>query len=243
LGGTAEANQLSRAVAAAGIAAVYSYAGRTARPAAQPIETRVGGFGGVTGLVRYLAAERITHLIDATHPFAPQMSRNAILACAEAGVRHIAFERAPWSPVPGDDWRHASDIAAAVGALPPSPARIFLAIGRQSLPAFAARPHNHYLLRLVDAPREPLPLPNAKAVLARGPFTLEVDLALLREHAISLVVAKNAGGEGARTKLAAARILGLPVIMIDRPQLPERHVASSIDQVMRWLAHPVRLDE
>lgn len=243
MGGTTEASELARVVADAGIAAVYSYAGRTARPATQPIETRVGGFGGVDGLARYLQAERITHLIDATHPFAAQMSRNAILACAKAGVRHIALERAPWSPVSGDDWRHASDIDNAVAALPEARTRIFLAIGRQHLTAFAARPHHHYLVRLIDAPREPLPLPDAKAVLARGPFTLDGDLALLRDHAIALVVAKNAGGEGARTKLAAARILGLPVIMIDRPHQPERHVAQSILEVMRWLGHPACLDE
>lgn len=240
LGGTTEASRLAAALAGAQIPALFSYAGRTETPLAQPLPMRVGGFGGVTGLTAFLRAEAITHVIDATHPFAAQMSRNAIAACAEAGVPLCAFERAPWAAQPGDRWTHVPDIAAAVAALPEARARVFLAIGKQHLDAFAARPQHHYLLRLVDPPQAPLPLPRAEAVIARGPFDAAGDEALMRAHAITHVVAKNAGGAGAAAKLTAARTLGLPVILIDRPALPAREIRDSIAAVLDWLgAHGV----
>ncbi|MFN7222624.1 MAG: cobalt-precorrin-6A reductase [Paracoccaceae bacterium] len=237
LGGTTEASLLARTLANAGHDAVFSYAGRTAAPLPQPITTRVGGFGGVDGLATYLRDMRISHVVDATHPFAAGMSRNAIVACNLAGVRLIALERPAWSAVSGDDWTHVADADSAVAVLPDPPARVFLAIGKQTLAAFAAKPQHHYLLRLVDPPAGPLPLPRATAVVARGPFDLDTDLALLRDHAISHVVAKNAGGVGAEAKLAAARTLHLPVILIDRPSLPPRRTAATVTEVMQWLDH------
>ncbi|MGL4279109.1 MAG: cobalt-precorrin-6A reductase [Albidovulum sp.] len=241
LGGTSEASALARALAADGVDAVFSYAGRTESPVAQPLPTRIGGFGGVEGLVAYLRAEGITHLIDATHPFAAQMSLNAIAASTATGIPLLAFERAPWAPGKGDDWRSVQDVGEAVAALPDAPARVFLAIGKQTLAPFAEKPQHHYLLRLVDRPEAPLPLPDAKAVIARGPFSEADDLRLLTDHRIGWIVAKNAGGTGAEAKLVAARKLGLPVVMIDRPKLPDRTVAQSVAEVMRWLAHPARL--
>jgi precorrin-6A/cobalt-precorrin-6A reductase len=239
LGGTTEASTLAKALAERGIAGVFSYAGRTEAPLAQPLPQRVGGFGGVDGLVAYLRAEAITHLIDATHPFAAQMSAHAVQAAQLVGVPLIALQRQPWTPGPGDRWLAVPDLAAAVQALPESPARVFLAIGRQTLDAFAARPQHHYLLRLVDAP-ESLPLPDARAIVSRGPFTLEGDLALLQAHRITHIVAKNAGGTGARAKLDAARALHLPVILIDRPAVPDRPVVETVAEVLRWL-HPANL--
>ncbi len=235
LGGTTEASQIGHELAAAGVAGVYSYAGRTATPVTQPLPTRVGGFGGVDGFCEYIRREQITHVIDATHPFASQISRNAAEACAKMATPLIAYLRAPWTAAPGDKWQHVADVEDAAVGLPDQPARIFLAIGRQHLNPFAAKPQHFYLLRLVDAPDTALPLPNAGIVLARGPFTIEGDLALLRDHRITHVVARNAGGEGARAKLDAARALGLPVIMIDRPILPERRTAQNVDEIMRWL--------
>ena len=202
---------------------------------AQPLPMRVGGFGGIEGLAAYLHAEGIAQVIDATHPFAAQMSRNAVAACRIAGVPLVALERAPWTAGPGDRWIVVPDIPAAAAALPAAPARVFLAIGKQDLADFAGRPQHHYLLRLVDAPASPLPLPDAEAVIARGPFRLEDDLALMRGHAITHVVAKNAGGEGARAKIDAARELGLPVVMIARPAIPLRDVAQSVDEAMARL--------
>lgn len=226
---------MARALADAGVDAVYSYAGRTEAPVAQPLPVRMGGFGGVAGLSAYLQTEQISHVIDATHPFAAQMSRNAVEACAAAGVPLIALERPPWQAGPGDDWTHVPDLAGAVAALGNVPRRVFLAIGRQNLDAFAGVPQHHYLLRLVDPPTEALPLPKAEAVIARGPFTVDGDRALLRTHRIEVIVAKNAGGAGAEAKLVAARELGLPVVLIDRPALPERRIARSVPEVMTWL--------
>jgi precorrin-6A/cobalt-precorrin-6A reductase len=237
LGGTTEASQIGRELAAAGIAGVYSYAGRTATPVAQPLPMRVGGFGGVDGLAEYIKQERMTHVIDATHPFASQISGNAVEACAKTATPLIAYLREPWAAVPGDKWQHVADVEDAAAALPNQPARIFLAIGRQHLNPFAAKPQHFYLLRLVDTPDRALPLPDTEIVVARGPFTIEGDLALLRDHRITHVVARNAGGEGAKAKLDAARMLGLPAIMIGRPILPKRRTVQSVDQIMRWLTH------
>ena len=235
LGGTTEASQLARALNDAHVDAIFSYAGRTNSPEAQPLPTRVGGFGGVAGLLAWLQAQRITHVVDATHPFAAQISGNAVQACAAAVVPLLALERPAWVAQAGDQWQCVADIEAAVAALPHTPARVFLAIGRQNLLPFARCGQHHYLLRLVDAVPE-LPLPHAQAVIARGPFTVEGDRALLQEHGITHVVAKNSGGSGAAAKLEAARTLGVPVIMINRPEVSERRTAATVAQVMQWLS-------
>ncbi len=228
---------MARAVADAGLDAVFSYAGRTDAPKGQPLAMRVGGFGGVAGLVGYLQTNGISHVVDATHPFAAQMSRNAAQACALAGVPLIGLERPGWAAVEGDRWVHVADTEGAVAALPDAPARVFLAIGKQTLADFAVKPQHHYLLRLVDPPKGALPLPDAFAVIDTGPFTVDGDLALLKDHRISHIVAKNAGGVGASAKLTAARALGLPVILIDRPWVPKRQVLAEVADVMAWLRH------
>ena len=237
LGGTTEASLLAHALADAGITAVFSYAGRTDAPVAQPLPTRIGGFGGVAGLIDYLIAEDITHVVDATHPFAAQMSRNAVAATAALQLPLIALERSPWTALPQDNWTMVADTAAAVAALPDAPARVFLAVGKQTLDEYVAKPQHHYLLRLVDPPQDPLPLPNTTVILARGPFTESGDLALLQAHNITHIVAKNAGGKGAQAKLGAARALRLPLIMIERPAMPPRQTARTVAEVMKWLDH------
>lgn len=229
---------LARSLAAEGMDAVFSYAGRTASPVNQPLPTRVGGFGGSAGLAAFLQAEGITHVVDATHPFAAQMSTNTVHACEEAGALLCAFERPAWQAGNGDQWLHVDSIVEAVNVLPEAPARVFLAIGKQNLGRFAAKPQHHYLLRLVDAPGTDLPLPRATVEIARGPFDTAGDTALMQRHSITHVVAKNAGGAGAAAKLAAARGLGLPVIMIGRPEVPKRPVLGSVAGVMEWLSHP-----
>jgi precorrin-6A/cobalt-precorrin-6A reductase len=236
LGGIADASLLAAEIARAGLDAVYSYGGRTRAPADQPLPTRIGGFGGVSGLADYIRREGISHVIDATHPFAAAMSRHAIDACAETGTALIALERAPWTKAPGDNWIEVSDVKAAVTALPEQPANVFLAIGRQHIAPFAARPQHAYTLRFVDPPEAPLPF-EADVIVSRGPFTLDGELEMMRSRGISLIVARNSGGDGARAKIDAARLLGLPVIMISRPQLPERKRVESVAEVMQWLGH------
>ncbi|MDR0225443.1 MAG: cobalt-precorrin-6A reductase [Burkholderiaceae bacterium] len=238
LGGTSGASQLAQALHQAGVPALFSYAGATRSPLAQPLPTRVGGFGGAEGLARFLREQGISHVVDATHPFAAQMSRNACAACAATATPLLALERAPWQAGAGDRWLEVADMDAAAAALPRTPARVFLAVGRKQLAAFADQPWHHYLLRLVDAPGSgDLPLPRTTVVLGRGPFGAAEDEALLRTHGIEWLVAKNAGGEATRGKLDAARALGLPVVMVQRPALPLRARTASVAAVLHWIDH------
>lgn len=206
-------------------------------PKPQPLPTRVGGFGGVAGLATYLAQHGITHMVDATHPFAAQMSRHVLAAAEQSGISAIALTRPAWVEVAGDRWQCVASMDDAVSALAGPPQRVLLAIGRMHLAAFTTQLQHHYVLRLVDEPTSPPPLPHYTAVIDRGPFTLEGDLALLQNHSIERIVCKNAGGEGAASKLAAARQLNLPVTMIERPQLPARLEAHTVDEVLKWLGH------
>ncbi|MCP3470860.1 cobalt-precorrin-6A reductase [Bradyrhizobium sp. CCGUVB1N3] len=236
LGGTSDANTLAAEIARAGVDAIYSYGGRTRAPAGQPLPIRAGGFGGVSGLANYIRQEGITHVVDATHPFAAEMSRNAVTACTETETPLIALERAPWAKAPGDHWIEVADLAAAVAALPETPAHVFLAIGRQHIAPFGEKPQHAYTLRFVDPPEGALPF-EAEIIVSRGPFTFEDELELLRSRRIAWIIARNSGGDGARAKIDAARALGLPVIMIARPQLPERLQVESVAEVLAWLGH------
>lgn len=216
---------------------MLSYAGRTGNPRAQPVPMRVGGFGGAAGLAAFLKEGEFTHLIDATHPFAATIGANAVAAAHEADVAHLMLTRPAWQAGEGDRWTHVPDIGGAVRALDGSPRRVMLALGRMHVEAFAAQPQHHYLLRFVDAPDVPPALPRHQLTVDRGPFTLEGDLALMRAHGIDLIVAKNAGGEGARAKIDAARAIGLPVIMIDRPSLPQAQAVHDLSDVLTWINH------
>lgn len=237
LGGTTEASRLAQALADAQVDAIFSYAGRTESPLPQPLPLRVGGFGGVDGLCAWLQDQHISHVVDATHPFAAQMSRNAVAACAVTGIPLLALERPAWQAQAGDHWQHVPDIASAAQALPHAPSRIFLAIGRQHVEPFLALQQHWFLLRLVDA-AVALPPERGHIVLARGPFTVAADTALLQQQHITHVVAKNSGGSGAEAKLSAARALGLPVILIDRPAIPPRPTTGRVDEVLAWIAAP-----
>ena len=199
------------------------------------VVTGVGGFGGVEGLAAFIAAEGITHLIDATHPFAAQMSTNAVSGARIAGVPLLALTRPPWEAGPGDRWTRVGSIPEAADTLGDLPRRVMLAIGRMHLAEFAGQPQHFYLLRLVDPPEGPLPVPDTAVEVSRGPFTEAGDRALLERHRIDVIVSKNAGGSGARAKLDAARALGLPVVMIDRPALPDRCEVHDVAAALDWL--------
>lgn len=237
LAGTTEATALARAVADRDLQGTVSFAGRVARPMRQPLPQRIGGFGGVEGLAGYLRDARITHVIDATHPFAVQMSRNAVAACKAAGVPLVALTRPPWALQQGDDWIRVPDIAGAVAALDRPRMRVMLAVGRMHLAEFVPNPQHAYLLRLVDPAEGALPLPEAEVVVDRGPFTESSDRALMVRHGTQLVVSKNSGGSGAYAKIAAARALGLPVVMIDRPEAPHQAEVHDVAAALDWLDH------
>ncbi|QFT62948.1 cobalt-precorrin-6A reductase [Roseivivax sp. THAF30] len=235
LAGTTEATAFARHAAELGLEGTVSFAGRVARPLRQPLPQRVGGFGGAEGLAAYLEEHQVTHLIDATHPFAEQMSRNAVIAAERAGVPLVALTRPPWTPEAGDDWVRVPDIAGAVAALDRPAARVMLAVGRMHLAEFAPNPQHFYLLRLVDPPAVPPPFPDHHVIVDRGPFEAEADRALMEAQGIELVVSKNAGGTGAYAKITAARSLGLPVVMIDRPALPARREVHDIEEALAWV--------
>ena len=237
LGGTTESAALAKALAGAGFKAVLSFAGRVAKPAEQPLPIRVGGFGGAQGLAAYIQENAVTHVVDATHPFAAQMSTNAVSACDQTGVPLIALTRPEWSAEQGDTWTRVPDIDAAVVALDRPAASVFLAVGRMHIAEFAAQPQHHYLLRFVDPPEGSLALPDSHVITARGPFRHDDDLALMRAQNVQVVVSKNAGGTGAVAKITAARALGLEVIMIDRPVVPARREVSTMEAVLDWLDH------
>ncbi|WP_270730856.1 cobalt-precorrin-6A reductase [Shimia sp. Alg240-R146] len=234
LGGTTEASLLARAVADRGVDAVFSYAGRVAAPKTQPVPTRIGGFGGVVGFANYIQQHNITHVVDATHPFAAQMSWNAYHGCEAAGVPLVAFSRPVWTAGDGDNWTHVANIDGAVSTLRGPARRVLLALGKQSVSAFASKPQHHYILRLVDVPQIAPDLPSHSIVVSRGPFDVAGDRALMQSHGVDLVICKNSGGVGAEAKLFAARELGVPVVMIDRPEVPTRQEMSTIKSVLDW---------
>jgi precorrin-6A/cobalt-precorrin-6A reductase len=236
LGGTTQASQLARALAArADIKPLLSLAGRTQNPLPAPIPSRTGGFGGVEGLVAFLRAEKIDALIDATHPFAAQMSAHAREASAQAGVPLMVFSRPPWTPGEGDNWTEVARMDDAVAALGAKPRRVFLTQGRLQLAAFAAAPEHFYLVRAIDEPAELALLPNRQFVSARGPFALQDELALMREQKIEILVSKNSGGEAASAKMLAARMLGVQVVMVARPPAAAATEVFQLEDVLRWI--------
>lgn len=254
LGGTTEARQLAARLAArAEFSATLSLAGRTTAPAPQPVPLRIGGFGGAAGLAGYLAAEGIDMLVDATHPHAAQISANAVRAAARAGCPLLVLERPAWTAVAGDHWIEAATAAQAVRMLGEAPRAVFLALGRQEIAPFAAAPQHRYLVRSVDPVEPPLAVPHATYITARGPFAEAEERELLLHHGIAAIVAKNSGGAASYGKIAAARGLAIPVVMIRRPQPPAEpgdpadiqrdsselrpavSVVSSVTEALAWL--------
>jgi precorrin-6A/cobalt-precorrin-6A reductase len=238
LGGTTEARRLAERLAGRhDLAVTLSLAGRTVNPVAQPVPVRIGGFGGAEGLAAHLAAERIDALIDVTHPYAAIIAANAARAGLSTGVPLLALRRPPWVAVAGDRWIEAADASAAVRALGDAPRRVFLALGRNDIAPFVQAPQHHYLVRSVDPVEPPLRVPQASYVTGRGPFGQADDRALLVAHGIEIVVCKNSGGDATYGKIAAARMLGLKVIMLRRPVLPAVPAVETIEDALAWIDH------
>jgi len=237
LGGTGEAVALAERLADdPRLAVVTSLAGRTKKPAKPAGEVRVGGFGGPEGLAAYLRRESVDLLVDATHPFAARMAANAAQACAATGVPRLKLLRPAWRPVEGDRWIEVPDMVAAADAVGRNGRRAFLSVGRQDLFAFAALDGTWFLVRSIEPPEGPCPLAHCEAIQGRGPFSEAAEIALLKDRRIDLLVSKNSGGDATYAKLAAARALGLPVVMIARPQAPAGDTVESVDEAAAWLA-------
>ena len=235
LGGTGEARRLAARLAArADLSTVLSFAGRTDIPAEQPVPVRIGGFGGVEGLRAYLSSERIDAVVDATHPFAAGMSANAFSACRAARVPLARLVRPAWTPEPGDNWLRVAGFPEAVQALGPSPRRVFLTIGLGGLGAFARAPQHAYLIRSISEPEGALP-PDATILRDRPPYDVGAETELMREARIDILVTKNSGGTATAAKLTAARHLGLPVVMIERPVLPPVPEHATGASMIDWI--------
>ncbi|GHA07698.1 cobalt-precorrin-6A reductase [Streptomyces echinoruber] len=220
LGGTAEARELAAELAARpGVRVTVSLAGRVTRPAAVAGQVRTGGFGGPEGLAAWLREHRVDALVDATHPFAETITRNAARAAAAVGVPAVVLRRPGWRPGEGDRWHDAASLPAAADLLPRLGRRVFLTTGRLGLAAFAHLTGLRFLVRSVEPPAPPLP-PHTEVLLARGPFTVAGEEALLRGHRIDVLVTKDSGGAATAAKLTAARRLGVPVVVVRRPPLP-----------------------
>ena len=242
LGGTTEASALARALEdAPPFRPILSLAGRTRAPTLPAIPSRRGGFGGIPGLIAYLETERIDALIDATHPFAAQMHTHAAAAAHATGTPRLVLLRPAWRPTPEDLWTTLPSMEAAVQALGPTPRRVFLTVGQQELAPFRAAPWHDYLIRSVEPPDPASLPPRTRCIAARGPFHEASERALLQSERIEVMVSKNSGGTAVEAKLAAARALRLPVLLVARPPEPEPPIVASIPEALAWLHAQVAL--
>lgn len=222
LGGTTDARQLAERLTLSfpHYQLTMSLAGRTRAPLRQPIPTRIGGFGGIGGLARWLIDHGISMLIIATHPFAAQMPVHAVAAAQRVGIPVIRLLRPPWRPLPNDSWHSCQTLKQAARLLGPYSQRVFLPIGRQSVAAFTTAPQHVYVVRSIEPLEDTLLLPHLHSVQARGPFSQQEEEMLMRKWSITRMVCKNSGGHSMASKLHAARTLGIPIIMVERPVLP-----------------------
>ncbi len=234
LGGTSEARELADELVDAGIPVVSSLAGRVTNPRLPAGDVRIGGFGGPTALARWLIDHEVVAVVDATHPFAERISSSAAQACSDAGIRLVRLERPGWTPTTQDRWHWVDSLDDAASAVADLGSRVFLTTGRQGLASFSAMTDAWFLIRCVETPELPLPCRH-QVLLDRGPYVLDGELALIDEHRIDLLVTKDSGGTYTRPKLDAARMRGLPVIVVRRPARPSAHTVSTVDQALDWL--------
>lgn len=235
LGGTAEAVNLANRIAG-DFDVTYSLAGRTDNPnLPEGVAVRTGGFGGAEALAEWIIENGIAAVVDATHPYAAQIAGNAAEACRVADIPRLKLIRAEWQAQSGDDWLTVADIAGAAGILPSAGRRAFLSVGRQEIGGFAPVVDTTLVIRSIDPPDNADILPGATFISGRGPFSVDDEIALLRDREIDVLVSKNAGGDATYAKIAAARQLGIKVIMVDRPPPPAGEVSESIENVLAWL--------
>ncbi|MGW5064703.1 cobalt-precorrin-6A reductase [Streptomyces cyaneofuscatus] len=238
LGGTTEARRLVESlVGDPRLRVTTSLAGRVAAPRMPPGDVRIGGFGGADGLAAWVREHRVDALVDATHPFASTMSRNAVQAAAQAHVPLLALRRPGWVAQDGDRWHSVASLAEAAELLPALGGRVFLTTGRMGLAAFAGAGLDAlwFLVRSVDAPEPPCPR-KMDVLLDRGPFSLDGEREIIRRYGIDVLVTKDSGGDATAPKLTAAREARIPVVVVRRPPVPEGvPVAATADEAGEWV--------
>jgi len=235
LAGTSDARRIADdLVGLDGLEVTASLAGVTRRPLPFPCPVRIGGFGGEDGFKAYLKSNKIDAVVDATHPFAVQMSRTAAAVCQGCTIPHIQMLRGGWSPSAGDNWTSVPN-EAAVAAHVPEGATVFLATGRQTLDAFHNLQNRKLICRQIDPSDRPFPFANGIFLIGRPPFSVEQEKTLFRDLGVDWLVVKNSGAEASRTKLDAARALGIKVAMIDRPKQPDCIRVRRVAEAVAWV--------
>jgi precorrin-6A/cobalt-precorrin-6A reductase len=239
LGGTEQARALAASLDSnPNFEVVYSLAGVTGNPTLGAGTVRRGGFGGAAGLARFMTDQSINTLVDATHPFAATMTGNALKACAMTGIRHVIFSRPAWTASNEDEWISVPDVSTAADQFLFHGQRGFLTIGSRELEPFVRLASGWFLVRTIERPQAELSSERFCITQARGPFNLDAEIVLLKEHKIDCVVTKNSGGDATRAKLDAARELGLPVLVCERPALPGGLTLTTLPAVLEWLERP-----
>jgi len=245
VGGTSEARALAEALdGTPRLRVVSSLAGAVTQPRLPVGEVRIGGFGGPTGLAEWMTENRVSAVVDASHPFAARISASCVAAAAQTGVPLLRLERPAWTARAGDAWHSVADVSAAAALLPSLGQRALLTTGRRDLPAFYAVPDVWLLARCVDPPAHTVP-PHVEIVLDRGPYTVAAETKLMRSRRIDVLVTKNSGGALTEAKLAAARDLDLPVVMVQRPLVPAEDqppaVVPDVDAAAHWVRARLRV--
>ncbi len=235
MAGTGEARALARQLAEIkGLKTVASLAGATRAPAPLAVQTRIGGFGGGTAQAGWMRAQGFDAVLDATHPFAARIKARTARIAADLGLPCLHLIRPPWRAEPGDMWYEIATPQDASAHIAPG-ATVFLATGRASLAGFASLQGRRVFSRQIEIPQAPFPWPGGQFLVGRPPFSQADEVALFKRLKVDWLVVKNAGGEGARAKLLAARQLAIPVLLLARPAPPEGAVVSSPREALAWL--------
>jgi precorrin-6A/cobalt-precorrin-6A reductase len=244
LGGTTDAYALAaQAIKIPNLEIITSLAGRTRQPVMPAGNFRIGGFGGEAGLIEYLRQMEIDVLIDATHPFAAQISENAANSANKLGIPYLMLVRPAWERVGGDNWLEVESIEAAATSLENQAERVFLTVGRQELAAFAHLHHLKFLMRMIDPPTDDAIVPQGEILCDRGPFSLDQEREILRKYKIDTIVSKNSGGNATYPKIIAAKELGIKVVMVKRPKMPPGEKVADVNSAIAILmASPKLLD-
>ena len=235
IGGTREGNKLASFFEDHNLKYIISYAGVIKEVFKKKFKKRVGGFGGRVGISDYIKKNKITHVIDASHPFSPKISLNTLNACKSNNTPIIRYTRKPWFKRKGDNWIKVKNFDESTDYLKGNAKNVFLAIGKKNLQTYKKHPQHCYLLRVINKINIKNFFPNQKCIAFNSTLTIEEEINILKRYKIELVVSKNSGGDLAYKKIIAARELKIPVIIIDRPKDLKLEKVYTFESVLKWL--------
>ncbi|MBT8412485.1 MAG: precorrin-6A reductase, partial [Octadecabacter sp.] len=235
LAGTAEARSLASALSREPYIIMTVSLARAERvPHQYGWPVRIGGWGGTEAYRHWLIREGIDAVIDATHPFATEMSQRTAKIAPELGISAVRFMRPAWMPTKNDNWTFLNVPEEAAAHMPEN-ATVFLATGRRDLDRFANLDQRRVLCRVRDTPHSPIPFPNGRFVVTRGPVTVNDEIDHFDELKVDWIVTRNSGGQGGWPKLEAARAMGLPVAMLRRPRPVEMVKIATVAELLNWV--------